>query len=120
VKFLCDVHISLRLVKWLNTQGFEATHVNKILDGYFTKDDLISAYAVRHGLILITKDADFKNQHLLRKTPKYLVKINSGNTSHKMLLELFQKHIELIHRLSEMPHFLLEIDQEKTNYLLLD
>ncbi len=120
MKFLCDVPISLRLVKWLNIQGFEATHVNNILDGYFTKDEMISAYADIHGLILISKDADFKNQHLLKKSPKQLVKINSGNTSHKTLLELLKKHIGLIHRLSVMPHFLLEIDQEKTTFLLLD
>jgi predicted nuclease of predicted toxin-antitoxin system len=107
-------------VKWLRSQGFEAVHVNNILDGYFSKDEAIASYADLHGFILISKDADFKNQYLLKKAPKQLVKINSGNTSHEMLLELFKKHIGLIKRLSDTSHFLLEIDQEKTTFLLLD
>lgn len=94
--------------------------MNNILDGSFTKDEAISTYADLHGLILISKDADFKNQHLLKKSPKQLVKINSGNTSNEMLLELLKKHIELIKRLSVTSHFLLEIDQEKTTFFLLD
>jgi predicted nuclease of predicted toxin-antitoxin system len=32
MKFLCDVHISYKVVKHLNSMGFKAVHVNEILD----------------------------------------------------------------------------------------
>lgn len=38
MKFLCDVHISYKIVKYLRSAGFEATHVNEILDKWYTKE----------------------------------------------------------------------------------
>jgi predicted nuclease of predicted toxin-antitoxin system len=45
MKFLCDVHISYKLVNFLNSQGYLAIHVNSILEGLETKDSAISDYA---------------------------------------------------------------------------
>lgn len=39
MKFLCDVHISYKLVKFLEKKGFESIHITKILDGSKTKDE---------------------------------------------------------------------------------
>lgn len=38
MKFLCDVHISYKLVNFLNSQGYSTDHVNSILEGSKTKD----------------------------------------------------------------------------------
>ena len=38
MKFLCDVHISYKLVKYLQQSDNMAIHVNEILDKWFTKD----------------------------------------------------------------------------------
>jgi|PlaIllAssembly_1097288.scaffolds.fasta_scaffold2863849_1 predicted nuclease of predicted toxin-antitoxin system len=38
MKVLCDVHLSYRLVNRLRQRGVDAVHVNRILDGYATKD----------------------------------------------------------------------------------
>lgn len=120
MKFLCDVHISFKLTKWLNEAGFEAIHVNNVLDSYYTSDERISAYADMYGLILISKDSDFKNQHLLKKSPKHLIKISSGNTSNERLIDLMRRHIHVIEKLSSKSCFLLEIEAEKTIIFILD
>lgn len=38
MKFLCDVHISYKVVSFLTGLGYETVHVNQILDKWLTKD----------------------------------------------------------------------------------
>jgi predicted nuclease of predicted toxin-antitoxin system len=42
MKFLCDVHISYKIVAHLKSLGFESIHVNEILNKSETKDSEIS------------------------------------------------------------------------------
>ena len=42
MNFLCDVHISYKLVKAISDLEYKAIHVNDILDKWFTKDADIS------------------------------------------------------------------------------
>lgn len=58
MKFLCDVHISYKLLNALNKLGFDCIHVNNILDKWYTKDTAIAKYVDENNLILITKDLD--------------------------------------------------------------
>ena len=81
MKFLCDVHISYKLVKYLQQSDYMAIHVNEILDKWFTKDSEISTYADLNDLIVITKDSDFRDSFFIKKTPRKLIKINLGNIS---------------------------------------
>lgn len=92
-KVLCDVHIAFKIVRFFKDQGFEAIHVNDILDSYYTKDADISDYADRNGFVVVTKDADFQNSHLLKSTPERLLKISLGNLSTKKLLIVLEKHL---------------------------
>ena len=75
MKFLCDVHISYKLSKKIESLGFESIHVNFILDKWFTSDTEIAKFADSNDYILISKDADFKNSYLINKLPKKLIKI---------------------------------------------
>lgn len=99
MKFLCDVHISIKLAKHLNNKGFECIHINTILDKWFTADSTIAKYSDTHNLTLITKDFDFKNSFLINKTPKKLLKINLGNLSNTQLIELFDQFIAEIEKI---------------------
>lgn len=45
MRLLCDVHITYKLVNHLKNLGFEAIHVNQILDKSETKDSDICQYA---------------------------------------------------------------------------
>ncbi len=70
MKFLCDVHISYKIVKLLNSLSFETVHVNEILDKWFTSDKDICHYAVENDMIVITKDYDFRDSFKIEKYSK--------------------------------------------------
>jgi predicted nuclease of predicted toxin-antitoxin system len=110
MRFLCDVHISIKISKTIEELGYFSKHVNQILQGYHTKDADISKYADDYNLILITKDQDFRNSYLLSKTPKKLLKINLGNISNDRLLLLIENNLEKIIELSnESDSFMIEV-----------
>lgn len=67
MKFLCDEHISYKIQKFLNNEGYKTVHVNEILNKWNSTDQEISQYADQHDLIVITKDSDFRDS-LLCKT----------------------------------------------------
>lgn len=60
MKFLCDVHISLKFVKAIENLGYPCIHVNSILDKWYTKDEDLMKFADENNMILISKDSDFK------------------------------------------------------------
>ena len=91
MKFLCDVHISYKLVNYLRDKDCAAHHINHLFDDPLTKDTAICRYADENDLIVITKDADFKESHILKNTPRKLIKLNTGNSSTQQILFLFEK-----------------------------
>ncbi len=112
MKFLCDVHISIKVAKHISSLGHSAEHVNTILDKWHTKDQDIANYVDKHDLILISKDQDFRNSFLLSHSPKKLIKINLGNISNKELTHIVEAHIiqiEKIHK--ENNSFMIEINK---------
>ncbi|HSD08740.1 DUF5615 family PIN-like protein [Flavobacterium sp.] len=111
MKFLCDVHISIKLAKHLNNKGFECIHINNILDKWFTSDSNIAKYSDANNLTLITKDFDFKNSFLVNKTPKKLIKINLGNISNAQLTEFLDRCIFDIETIDNNHNqYMIEID----------
>ncbi|MBD0298072.1 MAG: DUF5615 family PIN-like protein [Flavisolibacter sp.] len=66
MKFLCDVHISYTLRNFLQQQGYEALHVNQILQSQ-TEDMDICSYADVNDLIVVTKDFDFVDSYYIQK-----------------------------------------------------
>jgi predicted nuclease of predicted toxin-antitoxin system len=117
MKFICDVHISFKLVRHLKDKGHPAIHVNDILNKWYTKDKDISEYADKNDLILITKDADFKNSFLLHHTPKKLIKVNLGNISNEMLIKLISDNLHAMERLSHAKKFMMEIDLDHSMFV---
>lgn len=95
-KVLCDVHISYKVVRFFESNGHEAVHINDILEGYYTKDSEISRYADENGFTVMTKDADFKNSHLLENSPSRLLKISLGNIPTKRLIEILDANLDKI------------------------
>ncbi len=94
MKFLCDVHISYKLVKFLRDAGHEAIHVNQILDKWFSTDQDIAKYADANNYIVISKDSDFKDSYFISKTPHKVIRICLGNISNQRLIELFEQNLD--------------------------
>jgi predicted nuclease of predicted toxin-antitoxin system len=65
MRYLCDVHISYKVCKFLEQYGPQAIHVNSILNKWFTEDSAICEYADQNDYIVITKDEDFRATFLL-------------------------------------------------------
>jgi predicted nuclease of predicted toxin-antitoxin system len=120
MQFLCDVHISFKLVNTITNLGFECIHINTILDKWFTKDAVIALFADENYYVLITKDADFRNSFLLKNSPKKLIKINLGNISNTELISIFEKNLYKMAKLADVnERFMFEIDNDSISFLSL-
>ena len=95
-KVLCDVHIAFKVAKFFEERGYEAIHVNNIMEGSQTKDSAISDYANLHGLTVLTKDMDFKNSHFIQGKPNRLLRITLGNIPTKRLIEILDANLNTI------------------------
>jgi predicted nuclease of predicted toxin-antitoxin system len=99
----------IRLSKFLAIHGTESIHVNQVFEGSSTPDAVISEYANKNDYIVITKDTDFRNAYLLKKTPRKLIRVCLGNISNDRLIELFDNQLGLITKLNQKDFFYLEI-----------
>lgn len=109
MRFLCDVHISYRIKKFLQANGHYCIHINEILLQDRTADQDIAVHCNENDLILISKDEDFLDTCLLKRLPSKLVKINLGNISTAKLIEILEKALPLIKELEEREYFLIEL-----------
>ena len=109
MKFLCDVHISYKLCKYLVSQEHECIHINQILEKWHTPDNIICQYADANDFVVITKDEDFRNSHIFRNTPKKLIRIILGNISNQLMLTLFEKYLPLLQSMENEESFFVEI-----------
>ncbi len=74
MRFLYDVHISYKLTKHLIDLGFEAIHVNEILNKSETKDSDLCKFADQNDYIIVSKDSDFRDSYFVKQSPKKLIK----------------------------------------------
>ena len=96
MKFLCDVHIPYKLVSFLQHKNCQAYHVNDVLSDK-AKDFEIANYSD-------------DNDWLLSNTPKKLIKLNTGNSSTKQILYIFEKNWNIILQASDKSSFYIESD----------
>ena len=97
-------------MRFLESKNVETVHVNDILDGDSTKDNEIAKFVDNNDYILMSKDADFQNSHFLNKSPKKLIKINLGNISTKLLIDILDKNFDFICTYFSDDSFLIEIN----------
>jgi len=78
MRVLCDVHIPFRLVNRLREMGFDARYVNRVLDGSRMTDAAICTFVDQGGMLLISKDGDFRDSHYLRGSPARVLRLTLG------------------------------------------
>jgi len=92
MKFFVDANLPLKLVKALVTMGYDVLHTENLATKEFTKDSEIRAFCAKENRILITKDTDFLDSHLLKGLPSKLVLVTTGNISNSDLIRIFGNH----------------------------
>ena len=65
MKFLIDAQLPYLLALWIREKGFEATHTDEMPNKDETTDDEIRNLSIGANYVVITKDADFYDSHLL-------------------------------------------------------
>jgi len=85
MNFLVDAQLPRRMTAWLIRTGCDAVHTLDLPDANRTTDEQISDLADRVRRVVVSKDADFVDAHLLRGRPAKLLLISTGNISNRDL-----------------------------------
>jgi len=96
VKFLIDAQLPARLAMFINEAGHDALHTSELPDGNRTTDAQIADRADRDQRIVVTKDQDFRDSHLLTNSPQRLLVVATGNITNTALLALFKANLDAI------------------------
>lgn len=98
MRFVVDAQLPELLAVHLTSLGHDAVHVKALPKAGDTSDAEISAFADHENRIVVTKDIDFADSHLVRRTPRRLLRITTGNIRNADLLPLFERHLDAIER----------------------
>lgn len=112
MKFLVDAQLPPILAIWLSEKGFDAIHTDNLPDRDETPDSVIRSVADAAGRIVITKDSDFYDSHLLFRQPAKLLLITTGNLKNRQLLDLFRQNFGEIIQLFQS-YSLVELNNDE-------
>ena len=112
MKFLIDAQLPKHLAEWLRFKGLDAVHTIELPDRNKTDDDQIREIAEKENRVVISKDRDFLDSHILQNDPRKLILIKTGNISNEGLLQIFQLNLAVILELIENTN-LVEVGQQE-------
>ena len=96
MRFLVDAQLPARLARFLDEVGHDALHTSELVGGNRSTDAQIAERADRDGRVVVTKDRDFRDSHLLTRSPRQLLVVATGNITNPALLSLFAANLEEI------------------------
>ena len=96
MNFLVDAHLPPGLCELLQAAGHDAVHTRGPPAANQTTDAVINDVSVKDQRVVISKDTDFYYSHLLRRQPRKLLLVRTGNMSTRDLKRLFQTHLPAI------------------------
>lgn len=96
MRFLVDAQLPARLARFLSSLGHDALHTLQLPEGNRTTDVRIAEVADGSDRVVVTKDRDFRDSHLLTRSPRRLLVVATGNITNDALLALFGKHLDAI------------------------
>lgn len=82
---LVDAHLPRRMAAWFTAAGCDAVHTLDLPGGNRTTDTQINDVADREHRVVVTKDADFVDSHLLLGRPAKLLLVSTGNITNRQL-----------------------------------
>lgn len=96
MRFLIDANLPYKLAKSLIDKGYDIIHTDDLPDKERTKDNEIRKISVDQSRIVITKDSDFLDSHIIIGVPSKLLLVTTGNIINKDLIQLFDNQFEAI------------------------
>lgn len=96
MRFLVDAQLPARLTRLLNETGHDTLHTSQLPDGNRTTDAEVTERANRENRVVVTKDRDFRDAHLLTGSPRRLLIVATGNITNAALLALARSHLDAI------------------------
>ena len=76
------------MAAWFIAAGHDALHTLDLPDGNRTTDSKLIELADTEGRIVVTKDNDFVDSHLLQRQPEKLLLISTGNIANQVFEQL--------------------------------
>lgn len=101
MKFLIDAQLPRRLAIFLNSNGLDCIHTLDLPEKNNSTDQFIISFAQSENRVVVTKDDDFLQSHILFSKPKKLILVKTGNISNNELLILFEKNFLNLQNLLE-------------------
>jgi predicted nuclease of predicted toxin-antitoxin system len=89
MRLLVDAQLPVRLVALMTELGHDGVHTSELPNGNRTPDREITRIAEVQDRIVVTKDRDFVDGHLLSGSPRRLLLVSTGNISNDDLIDLF-------------------------------
>lgn len=96
MRFLIDAQLPLRLSNLLIEADHDSIHTSGLPDGNRTSDRQLADIADSEDRVVVTKDRDFRDSHLLHNLPRRLLVVATGNIANDDLLALFEANLGLI------------------------
>lgn len=96
MKFLVDAQLPARLARFLVDAGHDVVHTSELPEGNRTTDARIAEVADGEGRVVVTKDRDFRDGHLLSGSPRRLLIVATGNITNAALLALFEANLDAV------------------------
>lgn len=96
MKFVVDAQLPISLSKLLAEDGHDAVHTLELPAANATPDSFIRDLAKREMRVVVTKDVDFLQSHLVNGEPQKLLMVKTGNIKNSQLLNLFEAHLSKI------------------------
>ncbi|AGX88589.1 DUF5615 family PIN-like protein [Candidatus Symbiobacter mobilis] len=112
MKFLIDAQLPRRFCDWLALAGHDALHTLDLPMGNRTTDAEIIEFADGQDRIVVTKDDDFVQSHLVHGQPRRLLLVATGNISNRELEILMNKNLLNITTALDTSHY-VEVGREK-------
>jgi predicted nuclease of predicted toxin-antitoxin system len=110
VKFLVDAQLPQSLAELLRSGGHDAKHSLDLVAKNRTSDEVLCQLAPSEQRVLVTKDEDFVESHVLRGLPPKLLFVTTGNIANLDLPALFRGNLPAIIDTLEV-HSFIEMDR---------
>lgn len=112
MRFLVDAQLPRRLCRWLREAGHDVVHTLDLPLGNATPDSVVLSIAEKDQRVVVTKDDDFVQSHLIAGRPGKLLLVATGNIGNTELEALLRNNLARIEQALQSGSF-VEIDRLK-------